>query len=211
MKALNRFLAGLCMIALTGAVIASQRSGQRVNAEAESLRDEIRRMRIGESFPGDTLPSGIDVFLSGVPSEPDDGRPVLLWLVNLETCLGCLAEPQGWNTLAASGLFHAVLAVEGDSVLARRSVVGAVPATIVAFAPPGTIEETLGYPFKSLRVVVGSDGRLIAVDSRVPVGCGNASGPVVAGSADVGPDSDSGGAGSSSGRGSDESRTLVTR
>lgn len=172
MKNLNRFLAGLCIIALTGAVIASQRSEQRVKTEAESLRDEIQRKRIGERFAGDTLPSGIDAFLSGVSSGPDDGRPVLLWLVNLETCIGCLADPQGWNTLAASERFIAVLAVEGDSVLTRRSVVAVHPATRVVIAPPGAFEEALGYPFASLRLVVDLDGRLIAVDSRVPIGCG---------------------------------------
>ncbi len=107
MKNLNRFLAALCIIALTGAVVASQRSEQRAKTDAEALRDDARRKGVGERFAGDTLPTGIGAFLHGIPSGPDDGRPVLLWLVIPESCNGCLGDPRGWNALAASERFIA--------------------------------------------------------------------------------------------------------
>lgn len=171
MKNLNRFLAGLCIIALTGAVIVSLGAEQRAMAGAEALRDEVRKKAIAERFAGDTLPSGIDAFLTGIPSGSDNGRPVLLWLVNPESCNGCLGDPRGWNALVASERFIAVLAVEGDSVSSRRAVWAVHPATRVVMAPPGAFEAALGYAFPSLRLVVDPDGRLIAADSRVPIGC----------------------------------------
>jgi hypothetical protein len=172
MKNLNRFLAALCIIALTGAVVASQRSEQRAKTDAESLRDDVRRRGVGERFAGDTLPTGIGAFLHGIPSGPEDDRPVLLWLVVPESCNGCLGDPRGWNALAASERFIAVLVVEGDSVSFRRAVRAVHPATRLVMAPPGAFQEALGYPFGSLRLVADPDGRLIAADSRVPMGCG---------------------------------------
>jgi len=59
MKYLNRFLAGLCIIALTGAVIASQRAEQRAEAEGEALLEAVRRKGVGERFAGDTLPTAV--------------------------------------------------------------------------------------------------------------------------------------------------------
>lgn len=126
--------------------------------ETAQHRADLRRVDglVGGALPGD---------------QPRESNGVV-WVVDTDDCIGCLADIGEWNALAADdGVYTRVVVVDRtpDEVeLIRRThrIEGEMHADA-----GGSLEPLLGQTLSSLKLLVAADGTIRWADPRTPASC----------------------------------------
>jgi hypothetical protein len=95
-----------------------------------------------------------------------------IWILNPQTCVGCLASIGEWNALDADRRFSprvVFVGVDADSVhllKSRYRLEGSVVSD-----PTGSFGALLGASLSSLKIHAAADGTIRWADARVPTSC----------------------------------------
>jgi len=159
--ALNLLAIGSLCLALLSQTNAEGRERDRANALLRHYEGTERAADlIGRHLPREVL---------ALEKVRSSGRLHYFWFVNPEECGECLKQVKPWNSLAESGLVGSTLILHGnDQRLLKLSEKGLESSAPINLHVGNLIEESLGYPFPSLRIVTDEQGVVLLADSRIP-------------------------------------------
>lgn len=131
----------------------------------EGATPDLLRMRTLDRLGG----RSVDTALEKIRVRRDEQRVTLLWLLDPEWCLGCLADVRDWNRLARNDGLNPLLILNGvDNAEARAiareaGIEGSVKGDSASLVPA-----QLGLATPSTMLLISPLGEVLLVDARYP-------------------------------------------
>lgn len=101
------------------------------------------------------------------PTEDGEGWRAI-WIIDAETCLGCLVDVASWNQLAVHDVTPTLVLMGVTEPEAQDLADGARITTSVTSDPRSISRTTFGFELGSLRLLLHPDGTILFVDPRNP-------------------------------------------
>lgn len=167
MRMLSNLTIGLLLFVLW----TYHREAARTNDAVEIFEQRAERFQTSIDLTGKVVPRDYLDWLDDVPGVETAGESVAwraIWIVDANTCVGCLSDLQGWNQLNDSVVRPSVvlMGVSPEEVVRTAAAVGLRTPVV---ADPGAISRRV-FPFRlgSLRLLTHTDGTILFVDARNP-------------------------------------------
>ena len=164
---LTKLLVPFALMVLIVALIWQMEVSRELRSEIARVQPSAARMLEADRLGGLALPSSLSEWMRPATSSR---RPLLVWIIRPDECLGCLAELDLWNSLSTpdSPVVPVLVIGERDSVQVRGIAQRAGLRTPVVPDPGRLVERTLHLRLPSTKMLVSENDTILVVDARFP-------------------------------------------
>jgi hypothetical protein len=156
------------IVAVSLAVVSFVRF-QAAEARLETVSASLSRLEIHDRLIGESLDIGR---LMKRPLRAPVGGRLVIWIVDLDHCGGCLGDIGGWKRLESlSGVELAVLYVADGGVQDLGSPFRALQGTVVERVTRRSVSSVLGPLLPSTKLLLDQNGTILLADSRRSNSC----------------------------------------
>jgi hypothetical protein len=152
------------VVALVVVGLLQRRNGTLRDAVLEA-RLSSRRGLVQDRLTGRTIDlAALGIARPGAAS--DQRRPMVLWVVDLDSCSGCFDGVGAWSRLERLGSYDLFLILLGARTADVEARIRALRGTNVTDSRRAQVVRVLGPVLPSTRLLLDADGVAILVDSR---------------------------------------------
>lgn len=156
-------VAALLMALLVAAL--SQRENARLRATLFQRRISSTRADVQDRLVG----RKIDVASLGLhrmPTRASSGLPMVLWIIDLENCVGCFDGVGEWLRLEGRGRHDLSLLLIGSSTREVEAMLRGLQQTTVLRVQREAVQRTIGPVLPNTKLLIDSKDVVLLVDSR---------------------------------------------
>lgn len=164
---LTKLLVPLALTVLIVALMWQMKMSEGLRSEIIRIQPSAARIVEADRLGGVVLPSSLSEWM-----RPATGprKPLLVWIIRPDECLGCLAELDLWNSFTGpeSPVSPVLVIGERDSIQVKGIARSAGLRTRVVPDPERLAERTLHLRLPSTKMLISENDTILIVDARFP-------------------------------------------